>query len=122
MRAWRQWRSFRAARSPAIAPSPAAANCGRGPEGSPACSSNERDGTVTVIDLGAARVAPTVEVGARPRGIRLSPDGRKLYAAGILPNDVAVIDAAANSVVANTKVGDGPRGRRRPSLTRCPTG
>jgi YVTN family beta-propeller protein len=37
---------------------------------------NEDSGDVSVIDLGSEQVVATVSVGKRPRGIRLTPDGR----------------------------------------------
>ena len=43
--------------------------------------SNENDGTVSVIDARARRVVATIPVGKRPRGLRVSPDGRFLYVA-----------------------------------------
>src|SRR4051812_17880846 len=43
--------------------------------------SNERDGTVTVIDGSTRQVSGTIEVGKRPRGIHASPDGKTLYVA-----------------------------------------
>ena len=43
--------------------------------------SNEADGTVSVIDTGAERVVATIHVGTRPRGLRVSPDGARLYVA-----------------------------------------
>ncbi|MBS0365059.1 MAG: hypothetical protein JSR67_04445 [Proteobacteria bacterium] len=43
--------------------------------------SNEDGGTVTVIDTGRMAVVGTVEVGKRPRGLALSPDGKRLYVA-----------------------------------------
>lgn len=43
--------------------------------------SNESDGTVSVVDLHRREVIATIPVGKRPRGLRLSPDGRTLYVA-----------------------------------------
>src|SRR5262249_45936687 len=42
---------------------------------------NESDGTISVIDPDDARVVATIAVGKRPRGIRISPDGARLYVA-----------------------------------------
>ncbi|MGB1559881.1 MAG: cytochrome D1 domain-containing protein [Sinimarinibacterium flocculans] len=42
---------------------------------------NEIDGTLSVIDGRSLEVTETVELGKRPRGVRLSPDGRRLYVA-----------------------------------------
>ena len=41
--------------------------------------SNEKDNTITVLDGSSYKVIATVPVGARPRGIVLSKDGKSLY-------------------------------------------
>ncbi|HEU4714017.1 MAG TPA: hypothetical protein VFS76_20795 [Pyrinomonadaceae bacterium] len=80
--------------------------------------SNERDGTVTAIDTNTDRVVSTINVGARPRSIRTSPDGKRVYVAlsfssqqtpGTI-NKIAAIDTTTNSVVATVRAGDGPWG------------
>lgn len=43
--------------------------------------SNEDSRSVSVIDTDSARVVATIEVGKRPRGIKVSPDGQRLYVA-----------------------------------------
>jgi YVTN family beta-propeller protein len=43
--------------------------------------SNEADGTVSVIDTSVQRVISTIPVGKRPRGLRVSRDGHRLYVA-----------------------------------------
>src|SRR4051812_7488229 len=45
------------------------------------CVSNEKSGTVTIIDGVSDQVITTLAVGKRPRGIHASPDGRLLYVA-----------------------------------------
>lgn len=42
---------------------------------------NEDSNDVTVIDVGRLKVVATIQVGKRPRGARLSPDGAWLYVA-----------------------------------------
>ena len=42
---------------------------------------NERSGELSVIDPRSRNVVGTVELGKRPRGMDLSPDGRRLYVA-----------------------------------------
>lgn len=42
---------------------------------------NERSGTLTVIDGISRKVVNTVPLGKRPRGMKLSPDGKLLYVA-----------------------------------------
>jgi YVTN family beta-propeller protein len=45
------------------------------------CVSNEKGGTVTMIDGTSHELLATIEVGKRPRGIHASADGRWLYVA-----------------------------------------
>ncbi|HTV51025.1 MAG TPA: beta-propeller fold lactonase family protein, partial [Steroidobacteraceae bacterium] len=58
--------------------------------------SNEDGRSVSVIDLESGRVEHTIEVGKRPRGIKLSEDGRTLYVAlsGLPKCPPSVPDAA----------------------------
>jgi YVTN family beta-propeller protein len=42
---------------------------------------NERSGTLSVIEEPGARVTQTLALGKRPRGLKLSPDGKLLYVA-----------------------------------------
>src|SRR5580658_9134719 len=42
---------------------------------------NERDNTISVVDLDKMETVKTVPVGQRPRGIAISPDGKSLYVA-----------------------------------------
>ena len=42
---------------------------------------NERSGELSVVDVDSREVVATVELGKRPRGMQLSPDGRRLYVA-----------------------------------------
>ena len=78
--------------------------------------SNERDGTVTVINTQTDRVVTTIDVGARPRGIRSSPDGKLVYVAlsfssqqtpGTI-NKIAAIDTTTGKVVAKYDAGTDP--------------
>src|SRR5208337_3909894 len=43
--------------------------------------SNEDGGSISVVDGQTGAVVATIPVGKRPRGMRLSPDGRLLYVA-----------------------------------------
>ena len=54
---------------------PVCANAGR------AYVTNEDDESVSVLDTDKATVVTTVNVGKRPRGLKLSPDGKRLYVA-----------------------------------------
>src|SRR5438552_15193776 len=43
--------------------------------------SNEDGGDVAVVDAATETVVTTIPVGKRPRGLKLSPDGKRLYVA-----------------------------------------
>lgn len=80
---------------------------------------NERSGTITVIDTATDRVIWTIQVGARPRGITFSGDGKRLFAAltdlpgrsgRITPGrrGIAEIDPATGKVLAMFDGGSDP--------------
>src|ERR671921_2679248 len=73
--------------------------CAAKPHAPLAYVTNERDGTVTVIDTSSDRVVETWRVGGRLRGVRLSTDGRTVYVASSTPSGKAY-DAAENHVAA----------------------
>ncbi|HEX9942405.1 MAG TPA: hypothetical protein VGG03_10340, partial [Thermoanaerobaculia bacterium] len=50
---------------------------------------NERAGTVTVIDTATDKAVGSFKVGARPRGVQASADGKRVY--------VALSDTARNA-------------------------
>ena len=66
---------------------------------------NEDSDNVTIIDSGTDSVIATVPAGKRPRGIRLSPDGKTLFVA-----------------VSGSPKGGPRRGRVEASTTRSPSG
>ncbi|HVF22334.1 MAG TPA: hypothetical protein VM941_04630, partial [Pyrinomonadaceae bacterium] len=75
---------------------------------------NERDGTITVIDTNTDRVYSTINVGGRLRGIRLSEDRKRMWVAISYPTNqlpdedtIAEIDANGN-VLARYAVGTDP--------------
>ena len=51
------------------------------PEGELAYVTNEGSGELTILDVSTDSVVGTITVGTRPRGIRLSEDGRTVYVA-----------------------------------------
>ena len=86
------------------------------PPSSLAWVSNERAGTVTVIDTATDKVVATVKLGFRPRGIEVSPDGRRVYVAlsdtarnAQGPGDAIVaLDAATRQIVTRYDAGTDP--------------
>src|SRR5690349_4510904 len=82
---------------------------------------NEKDGTITVIDTSTDRVYSTIKVGGRLRGIRLSPDKQKIWVAISYPSNqsqgedkIAELDRDGY-VLASTK--PAPIPRTSPSTT-----
>src|SRR5581483_10866290 len=70
--------------------------------------SNERAGTVTIIDGGNFKVIDTIPVGKRPRGIHTSPDGKKVYVAlsGSPIEGPPQLDAAGNPILKKNQKDD----------------
>ena len=94
-----------------------ASGCGADTHGPLAYVTNERDGTISVIDTKSHRVVSSIEVGARPRGIRMSPDGSTLYVARSTPrgepysdpdNRIVAVDVRTRRVTAEYEVGTDP--------------
>jgi quinoprotein dehydrogenase-associated probable ABC transporter substrate-binding protein/PQQ-dependent catabolism-associated beta-propeller protein len=77
---------------------------------------NERSGTVTVIDAAEDRVVRTIAVEGRPRGIHVSSDGSTIYVAVSrsrkdgpeVREGILALDAASGRVLARYPVGDDP--------------
>jgi len=64
-----------------------AVSCTHKPSGPLAFVTNERDGTITVIDTKTDTVYSTIKVGGRLRGIRLSPDKQRIWVAISYPTN-----------------------------------
>jgi YVTN family beta-propeller protein len=74
--------------------------------------SNEEENhfSVHVIDTTTNTVTDTVPVGSFPKGITVSPDGKKVYVTNSWNDNVSVIDTAINTVTATVPVGRFPEG------------
>lgn len=78
--------------------------------------SNERDGTVSVIDTGTGVVIASLPVGGRPRGIRAGRTGERVYVAVSaqswvrepFPEAIVVIDARSQTIARRIPVGKDP--------------
>ena len=88
--------------------------CANRPKVPLAFVSNERDGTITVIDTGRDRVVSTIKVGGRLRGIRLGADKKTIWVAISYPsnqpegeNAIAKIDLSGR-ILAKYNVGSDP--------------
>ena len=69
---------------------------------------NERDDTVSVIDGATNTVVATIDIGTRPRGIGISPDGSEGYVAISEENAIAVFDPETFKVLRRFASGDDP--------------
>jgi YVTN family beta-propeller protein len=69
-------------------------------------ATNEGSGTVSVIQ--GTTVVATIPVGNRPRGLAISPDGKRAYIALGRDDAVAVLDIAKHEVVDRIPVGSDP--------------
>ncbi len=92
----------------------ALAGCTSKPSGPLAFVTNEKDGTITVIDTGTDRVYSTIKVGGRLRGIRLNPDRTRVWVAISYPSNqlqgedkIAELDLKGN-VIAKYEAGTDP--------------
>jgi YVTN family beta-propeller protein len=67
---------------------------------------------VAVVAMDTATNMPvgSVEVGPRPWGLAISPDGSRLYTANGPSNDVSVVDTTSLTVVARIAAGRSPWG------------
>lgn len=63
---------------------------------------------VNDLSASAEYVSSRIPVGHNPRGIALSPDGKRLYVANRLDDSISVIDAGADKVLSTIDLG-GPR-------------
>ena len=71
---------------------------------------NSGDNTVSVIDTATNNVTAIIPVGNSPRGVAVTPDGKKVYVTNFFDDTISVIDAAKNKVTATIPVGDAPHG------------
>ena len=71
---------------------------------------NQRDGTVSVINTASNTVVATVGVGSFPHGVAITPDGTRAYVTNEGSFTVSVIDTASNTVVATVPVERLPNG------------
>jgi PQQ-dependent catabolism-associated beta-propeller protein len=73
--------------------------------------STGRGGTIAVVSLeGDPKLVTEIQVGARPWGMALSHDGKRLYTANGSSNDVTIIDTTTLQVIKKVAVGKSPWG------------
>src|SRR5207247_10126989 len=71
---------------------------------------NEKSDDVTVIDAATRAVVGTIRVGKRPRGVVVSPDGRRVYVTNSNSDSISVIDAKSLAVLSTGPAGLDPEG------------
>jgi len=64
-----------------------------------AYTSNERDNTVSVVDLEKGKTIKTVPTGQRPRGILVTPDGKKLLVCDGDDDEIQIFDTTTFKVL-----------------------
>lgn len=69
---------------------------------------NERGNSVSVINGSTLEVEATIEIGERPRGIGLSPDGSELYVAVSEENKIKVVDPVSLKIIREFEAGSDP--------------
>jgi PQQ-dependent catabolism-associated beta-propeller protein len=70
--------------------------------------SNERSNSISVINGSSLEVEATIDIGKRPRGIGLSPDGTELYVAVSDEDAIAVVDPVTLKILRKFKSGSDP--------------
>lgn len=70
--------------------------------------SNERDATISIIDVPSLEVIETIKVGARPRGIMFSHDYSVAYLCASDDSTIQVIDVATRQILHNLPSGENP--------------
>src|SRR3989441_114546 len=71
---------------------------------------NEKSDNVTVIDAATRKVIQSIPVGKRPRGVAVSPDGRRVYVTNSNSDTLSVIDARSLAVLSTVPAGLDPEG------------
>ncbi len=73
---------------------------------------NEVSGTVSVVDMAAKKTVKqiTMPEGARPMGILVTSDGKRIYISNGRGKTVSVIDPATDQILQSVEVGTRPWG------------
>jgi PQQ-dependent catabolism-associated beta-propeller protein len=69
---------------------------------------NEKGDSVSVINGTTLEIEATIEIGERPRGIGVSPDGSELYVAVSEENKIKVVDPASLKILREFEAGSDP--------------
>jgi PQQ-dependent catabolism-associated beta-propeller protein len=80
-----------------------------------AYTSNERDNTMSVVDIDKGKTIKTVPTGQRPRGILVTPDGKYVLVACGDDNEIQILDTKTFQVVRTLDTPDPELFALRPS-------
>ena len=69
---------------------------------------NERDNTISVVDLDQMKTIKTIQVGQRPRGITMTKDGSQILVCASDDDTIQIIDAATLRIVGDLPSGPDP--------------
>ncbi len=91
---------------------------GRGPEGADLSpdrrefwAANSGDGTVSIIDVAAKKVAQTLDIHTRRSNrLKFTPDGKLVLVSDLSGNELIILDAASRKEVKRLNVGRQPEG------------
>ena len=70
--------------------------------------SNEKGNSLTVIDSATLEVQATIPVGQRPRGIKMTKDGKQVLICASDDDTVQILDVASREIVGDLPSGAGP--------------
>ncbi len=70
--------------------------------------SNERDNTISVVDLDEMKTIKTIDVGQRPRGITLTADGKSILVCASDDDTIQIIDRATLQITGELPSGADP--------------
>src|SRR5476649_745076 len=73
-----------------------------------AYTSNERDNTISVIDLDLMKMVRTIRVGQRPRGITITKDGKYILVCASDDDTIQMIDTTTYKVAGTLPSGPDP--------------
>jgi len=81
------------------------------PDGHELWTAASEDGTVAVIDLGAKKLAATLDAGVRGANrLKFTPDGRQVFISSLGSGDLVIYDAKTRTEVKKMKIGHGAAG------------
>jgi len=75
-----------------------------------AYASNEKDGTISVIDTTKDEVVSSIKAGRTPRGMAASIDGKRLYVSDQKSNALRIIELATGTAAGSIDLGESPEG------------